>query len=91
VDQKINSAITECMRLGTHAIRTAAVPLPFSGIISTPTVSRLICEHVLQCFGFPKAAPAEIETIMTNVVMGNMKACKCNTRLHRASNFPIMF
>ncbi|KAK9424118.1 hypothetical protein SUNI508_03606 [Seiridium unicorne] len=74
VDTKINSAITECMRLGTHAIRTAAVPLPFSGIIGTPTVSRLICEHVLQCFGFPKAAPAEIESIMTNVVMGNMKS-----------------
>lgn len=73
VDQKINSAITECMRLGTHAIRTAAVPLPFSGIITTPTVSRLICEHVLQCFGFPKAAPAEVEAIMTNVVMGNIR------------------
>ncbi|KAH6656525.1 hypothetical protein BKA67DRAFT_618608 [Truncatella angustata] len=73
VDQKINSAITECMRLGTHAIRTAAVPLPFSGMIGTPTVSRLICEHVLQCFGFPKATPAEVEAIMTNVVMVNFK------------------
>ncbi|KAJ3545929.1 hypothetical protein NM208_g2261 [Fusarium decemcellulare] len=74
VEQKINSAITECMRLGTHAIRTAAVPLPCSGMIGTPTVSRLICEHVLQCFGFPKAAPAEIEKIMSDVVMGNLKS-----------------
>ncbi|KAI1381013.1 hypothetical protein F4677DRAFT_452602 [Hypoxylon crocopeplum] len=74
VEQKINSAITECMRLGTHAIRTAAVPLPFSGVIGTPTVSRLICEHVLQCFGFPKATPAEIEEIMERVVMGNLKS-----------------
>ncbi|KAF4979181.1 hypothetical protein FZEAL_4554 [Fusarium zealandicum] len=74
VEQKINSAITECMRLGTHAIRTAAVPLPFSGMIGTPTVSRLIVEHVLQCFGFPKAAPAEVEKIMSDVVMGNLKA-----------------
>ncbi|KAF5022643.1 hypothetical protein F66182_5319 [Fusarium sp. NRRL 66182] len=73
VEQKINSAITECMRLGTHAIRTAAVPLPCSGMIGTPTVSRLICEHVLQCFGFPKAAPAEIEQIMTDIVMVNLK------------------
>ncbi|KAF7561120.1 hypothetical protein G7046_g3046 [Stylonectria norvegica] len=73
VDQKINSAITECMRLGTHAIRTAAVPLPFSGMIGTPTVSRLICEHVLQCFGFPKTAPVEVEKIMTSIVMGNLK------------------
>ncbi|ESU09914.1 hypothetical protein FGSG_12458 [Fusarium graminearum PH-1] len=73
VEQKINSAITECMRLGTHAIRTAAVPLPCSGMIGTPTVSRLICEHVLQCFGFPKAAPAEIEQIMSDIVMTNFK------------------
>lgn len=61
------------MRLGTHAIRTAAVPLPCSGMIGTPTVSRLICEHVLQCFGFPKAAPAEIEKIMTDIVLSNFK------------------
>ncbi|KAM0426584.1 hypothetical protein ACHAPT_008277 [Fusarium lateritium] len=72
-ERKINSAITECMRLGTHAVRTAAVPLPFSGMIGTPTVSRLICEHVLQCFGFPKTTPAEIEKVMSDVVMGNMK------------------
>lgn len=62
------------MRLGTHAIRTAAVPLPLSGIIGTPTVSRLICEHVLQCFGFPKTTPAEIEKIMSDIVMGNLKS-----------------
>ncbi|KPA38251.1 hypothetical protein FLAG1_08911 [Fusarium langsethiae] len=73
VEQKINSAITECMRLGTHAIRTAAVPLPCSGMIGTPTVSRLICEHVLQCFGFPKTAPAEIEQIMSDIVLKNFK------------------
>ncbi|RMJ14069.1 hypothetical protein CDV36_006282 [Fusarium kuroshium] len=73
VEQKINSAITECMRLGTHAVRTAAVPLPFTGMIGTPTVSRLICEHVLQCFGFPKTTPAEVEKIMSDVVMGNMR------------------
>lgn len=61
------------MRLGTHAIRTAAVPLPCTGLVGTPTVSRLICEHVLQCFGFPKAAPAEIEQIMSDIVMSNFK------------------
>ncbi|KAF7550321.1 hypothetical protein G7Z17_g5805 [Cylindrodendrum hubeiense] len=60
-------------RVRTHAIRTAAVPLPFSGIIGTPTVSRLICEHVLQCFGFPKTTPEEIERIMSDIVMGNLK------------------
>lgn len=73
VNQKIDSAITECMRLGTHAIRTAMVPLPFSGMIGTPTVSRIICEHVLQCFGFPKALPEEVEEIMSRIVIGNLK------------------
>ncbi|KAK5073607.1 hypothetical protein LTR64_007255 [Lithohypha guttulata] len=73
VNQKIDSAITECMRLGTHAVRTAMVPLPFSGMIGTPTVSRIICEHVLQCFGFPKAMPEEVEDIMSRIVMGNLK------------------
>ena len=73
VDHIIQSAITECMRLGTHAVRTAMVPLPFSGVIGTPTVSRLICEHVLQCFGFPKALPEEVEKIMHDIVLGNLK------------------
>ena len=74
VEQKINSAITECMRLGTHAIRTAAIPLPLTGIIGTPTISRLICESVLQCFGFPKTTPAEVERIMSDIVMGNLSS-----------------
>jgi hypothetical protein len=73
VEQKIDSALTECMRLGTHAIRTSMVPLPFSGMIGTPTVSRILCEHVLQCFGFPKAAPEEVEEIMSRVVMKNLR------------------
>ena len=71
VEQKINAAITESMRLGTHAVRTAAVPLPFSGLVGTPTVSRLIVEHVLQCFGFPKTTPAEVEDVMKRVVSRN--------------------
>ncbi|KAL6250476.1 hypothetical protein RBB50_002778 [Rhinocladiella similis] len=74
VEQKIDSAITECMRLGTHAIRTALVPLPFTSAIGTPTVARILCEHVLQCFGFPKAMPDAVEEIMNRVVLGHLKA-----------------
>ncbi|KIX95928.1 uncharacterized protein Z520_08183 [Fonsecaea multimorphosa CBS 102226] len=73
VEQKIDSAITECMRLGLHAVRTAMVPLPLSGAIGTPTVARILCQHVLQCFGFPKALPDEVEEIMTRVVLGHLK------------------
>jgi hypothetical protein len=50
------------------------VPLPASGLIGTPTVSRILCEHVLQCFGFPKAKPEAVEEIMSNVVMKNLKS-----------------
>jgi hypothetical protein len=73
VEQKIDSAITECMRLGTHAIRTAMVPLPLTGMASTPTISRIICEHILICFGFPKAVPSEVDEVMTRIVLGNLK------------------
>lgn len=45
----------------------------FANNLAAPTVSRLICEHVLQNFGFPKAAPEAIEEIMSRVVMGNLK------------------
>ncbi|KAI1622333.1 hypothetical protein EDD37DRAFT_683031 [Exophiala viscosa] len=74
VEQKIDSAITECMRLATHAVRTAMVPLPMSGLVGTPTVARILCEHVLQCFGFPKALPEAVEEIMTRVVFSHLKA-----------------
>ncbi|KAI0503230.1 hypothetical protein F5B22DRAFT_560916 [Xylaria bambusicola] len=74
VEQKIDQAITEVMRLGAHAIRTAMVPLPASGLIGTPTVSRILCEHVIQCFGFPKVTPEAVEEIMSQVVMKNLKS-----------------
>ncbi|KAI0147663.1 hypothetical protein GGR57DRAFT_493783 [Xylariaceae sp. FL1272] len=74
VEQKIDQAITEVMRLGAHAIRTAMVPLPASGLIGTPTVSRILCEHVLQCFGFPKATPEAVEEVMSRVVMKNLRS-----------------
>lgn len=74
VEQKIDQAITEVMRLGAHAIRTAMVPLPASGLIGTPTVSRILCEHVMQCFGFPKATPEAVEEIMSQVVTKNLKS-----------------
>lgn len=74
VEQKIDSAITECMRLATHAVRTAMVPLPFSSAVGTPTVARILCEHMLLCFGFPKAIPDEVEDIMLKVLFGHLKA-----------------
>ncbi|KAI0190700.1 hypothetical protein EV127DRAFT_78705 [Xylaria flabelliformis] len=85
VEQKIDQAITEVMRLGTHAIRTAMVPLPASGLIGTPTVSRILCEHVIQCFGFPKTTPEAVEEIMSTVVMKNLKEFMRVSLVHFAS------
>ncbi|KAI1742854.1 hypothetical protein F4680DRAFT_445887 [Xylaria scruposa] len=85
VEQKIDQAITEVMRLGTHAIRTAMVPLPASGLIGTPTVSRILCEHVIQCFGFPKTTPEAVEEIMSTVVMKNLKDFMRVSLVHFAS------
>jgi hypothetical protein len=73
VEKKIDLAVAECMRLGTHAIRTSMMPLPLTGMVSTPTISRVICEHVLLCFGFPKTVPAEVDEVMTRIVLGNLK------------------
>jgi hypothetical protein len=73
VEKKIDSAINECMRLGTHAIRTSMLPLPLTGMVSTPTISRIIVEHILLCFGFPKAVPSEVEEVMTRIVLGNLR------------------
>ena len=72
LDQKIDSAVTECMRLGRHATRTAMVPLPFSGIIGTPTVARILCTNILTCFGFPNVEPHLVADIMQNIVFGNL-------------------
>ncbi|KAI1743923.1 hypothetical protein F4680DRAFT_470427 [Xylaria scruposa] len=74
VEQKIDQAVTEVMRLATHAARTAMVPFPGASLIGTPTVSRILVEQVLQCFGFPKAKPEAVERIMSEVVMKHLKS-----------------
>ncbi|KAJ2978323.1 hypothetical protein NUW58_g7534 [Xylaria curta] len=74
VEQKIDQVVTEVMRLATHAARTAMVPFPAAGIIGTPTVSRILVEHVLQCFGFPRAKPEAVEKIMSEIVMKHLQS-----------------
>jgi uncharacterized protein (DUF697 family) len=82
VDQKIDSAVTESMRLGRHAVNTAMSPIPFSAAISTPTVSRLLCDHILQCFGFPKVSNSRIDDIMRKLVWGNLTQFMVTTTLY---------
>ncbi|TRX90550.1 hypothetical protein FHL15_008523 [Xylaria flabelliformis] len=75
----------QVMRLGTHASRTAMAPLPTSSLIYTPTVSRILCEHVIQCFGFPKTTPEAVGEIMSTVVMKNLKDLMGVSLVHSAS------
>ena len=72
VDEKVDTAISETLRLCRHAIRASAAPIPASSLISTPTVSRLICEASLHSFGFPKVQSQEMDKIMRDIVWQNM-------------------
>ena len=76
VDQKIDSAVAESIR---HAVNTAMTPLPFS---ATPTVSRLLCDRVLQCFGFPKVTNSRIDDIMRKLVWGSLKQFMVTTTIY---------
>lgn len=59
------------MRLGTHAVVAATIPLSASSMIGIPTVYGIICEHVSQCFGFPKVTFEAVEEIISKVVTEN--------------------
>ena len=72
IDEKVDTAITETLRLCRHAIRASAAPIPASSMVSTPTVSRLICEASLHSFGFPKIQSQDMDKIMRDVVWQNM-------------------
>lgn len=82
VDQKIDSAVTESIRLGRHAVNTARTPFPLSAAISTPTISRLLCDHILRCFGFPKVTSSRIDDIMRKLVWGNLTQFMVTTTLY---------
>jgi hypothetical protein len=74
VEQKIKLAVTECVRLLRHAEWTsmATSPLVFASTVSTPTISRLLCNNIMRCFGFIDIMAEDVDGIMSKVVWWNL-------------------
>lgn len=72
VDQKIDAAISETMRLYGHSTRTAAVPLQFSGMAGTSTVSFFLCKSILNCFGYDGIDTKMLKITLTDILWASM-------------------
>lgn len=74
VQPKVELAINETVRLLGHAIKTiyAASPLLFTSEVVAPTVSRILCDRIIRCFGFPKVQAQYVDGIMNKVVWSNL-------------------
>ncbi|MCJ1402217.1 hypothetical protein MMC11_005437 [Xylographa trunciseda] len=73
LDRKIDAAITESLGFGRRAVKIAMTPLPLTGAIATPSISRKLCQSVLQCFGFPNVTDRGVSEIMSTLVWGNLR------------------
>ncbi|KAK0622203.1 hypothetical protein DIS24_g11290 [Lasiodiplodia hormozganensis] len=74
VQPKVELAINETIRFLGHAIRTMYVASPAligAGVVA-PTVSRLLCNRIIRCFGFPKIEAKYVDDIMSKVVWSNL-------------------
>lgn len=75
METKIEQAIDESMRLLRRGVVTstvgASIPI-FVHSISTPTISRILCDNILRCFGFPKIDAANVDYIMHKIVGWNL-------------------
>lgn len=74
VEPKIAQAIDESMRLLRHGIWASTVGSAalFVSTISTPTISRILCDNILRCFGFPKIDPGSVDNIMNKIIGWNL-------------------
>ncbi|KKY14789.1 putative ras gtpase [Diplodia seriata] len=72
VQSKIDLAIDDTVRLLGHAVRSTASPIPFTPGVVVPTVSRILCDRIVRCFGFPKLSAAHVDDIMNKVVWANL-------------------
>ncbi|KAL1615001.1 hypothetical protein SLS54_009342 [Diplodia seriata] len=72
VQPKIDSAIDDTVRLLGHAVRSTASPIPFTTGVVVPTVSRILCDKIIRCFGFPKISAEYVDGIMNKVVWSNL-------------------
>lgn len=71
---KVKRAIDESIRFLRHGIRTSSVAAVtvVGSSITTPTISRILCDNILKCFGFPKIDPASVNNIMNKIIGWNL-------------------
>src|SRR5689334_16914744 len=67
VDQKISVAIAESIRLlrCAQGVSMGTSVLVFASSISTPTISRLLCDSIARCFGFVDVKTEDVDSIMS--------------------------
>jgi hypothetical protein len=74
VDLKIKEAIKETLRLYKHAVRTSAVPLSFSGSVSTTVVAPLIVGEICKIFNFQGTSQDIACRCIADVLVSNATA-----------------
>lgn len=68
LDLKIDLSIDQTVRL----LRTEMKSLIFPTVIGPPTLSKVICETILRCYGLTKAEANQVDAIMEEIVWPNM-------------------
>ncbi|KAH0080042.1 hypothetical protein KCU60_g16811, partial [Aureobasidium melanogenum] len=73
-DPKVKQAIDESIRLLRHGIYASSIGAVtvVGPAVSTPTISRILCDNILKCFGFPKIDPASVNNIMNKIIGWNL-------------------
>jgi hypothetical protein len=74
VQGKIDDAIKESLRLYGHAIRTAAVPIAFSGLAASTTVGALIATSITKKFNFGSFSSNLAGRTISNALFRNYEA-----------------
>jgi len=74
VELKVKEAIKESLRLYKHAVRTSALPLSFSGSVSTTVVAPMIVGAICDVFNFHGISGDIAWRCMVNVLVSNTTA-----------------
>lgn len=74
VQPKIDYALSHSMSLYRRAIQTTALPIAWSGLIASTTVTGMIVKHVLQVFSFNSFSSDIASQIISTAMIGNYES-----------------
>jgi len=74
VQPKIDYALSHSMLLYKRAIQTTALPIAWSGLIASTTITTLIVKHVLEVFSFNSFSSDIASQIISNTFVGNYES-----------------